>query len=159
MVRGHIPANEYHQSMVLSDTAIRSAKGAERPRKLTDGGGLYLLVTPSGSRLWRMQYRFAGKQKLLAFGTYPTVSLADARRKRDEAKRHLADGRDPSVQKRLEKVTKLVGSSNTFRLVAKEFLEKLERERDVVADLLLARGAGDLDQRAAHDRGYQRGAY
>jgi len=135
MVEGTYQQSEYHHFMGLSDTAIRSAKGGERPRKMTDGGGLYLLVTPSGSRHWRMQYRFAGKQKLLAFGSYPAVSLADARRKRDEARNHLANGIDPSVQKRLDKVTKLVGNANTFRVVAKEFTEKLEREKRSAATL------------------------
>lgn len=65
--------------MPLNDATIRSAKTAEKDRKLSDGGGLYLLVTRSGSRLWRMSYRFGGKQKTLAFGAYPAISLADAR--------------------------------------------------------------------------------
>lgn len=76
-----------------------------------------------------MQYRYAGKQRLSAFGSYPAVSPSDARSKRDEARNHLANGVDPSVQKRLDKVTKLVGNANTFMLVAKEFVEKLEREK------------------------------
>ncbi|MCO5131831.1 MAG: integrase arm-type DNA-binding domain-containing protein [Xanthobacteraceae bacterium] len=114
--------------MPLTDTMIRSAKGGERPVKLTDGGGLYLLVMPSGSRRWRMQFRYAGKQKLLTFGVYPAVSLADARRRRDEAKKALAAGTDPSAQVRLEKVAKLTANANTFGVLADEYLAKLKRE-------------------------------
>lgn len=70
-----------------TDTEIRKAKPTEKPQKMSDGGGLFLLVTPQGSKLWRLAYRFAGKQKTLAIGEYPTVSLADARTKRENAKR------------------------------------------------------------------------
>lgn len=82
--------------MKLKDTDCRNAKGRERPYKISDGEGLYLFVQPSGSRLWRMAYRFDGKQKTLAFGAYPHVSLADARAKRADAKKALAGGIDPA---------------------------------------------------------------
>ena len=76
--------------MPLTDAKVRNAKAGRRPRKLSDGGGLFLLVQPGGSKLWRVAYRFAGKQKTLALGVYPAVSLADARSGRDQAKRLLA---------------------------------------------------------------------
>ncbi|MGC2339142.1 MAG: Arm DNA-binding domain-containing protein, partial [Pseudolabrys sp.] len=89
--------------MPLTDTAIRNAKSRRKAVKLSDGGGLYLLIQSRGAKLWRLAYRYGGKQKLLAFGIYPTVSLADARVRRDAAKKHLKDGLDPSVQRKFEK--------------------------------------------------------
>ena len=87
--------------MPLTDVFIRSLKPLEKPYKHFDGGGLYIHVAPTGSKLWRMSYRFAGKGKLLSFGEYPTISLKDAREKREEAKKLLAQGIDPSVQTKL----------------------------------------------------------
>jgi len=89
---------------MLNDTRVRNAKRADRPIKLSDSGGLHLLIQPNGSKLWRLAYRFGGKQKTLAIGSYPTVTLKHAREKRDEAKRLLADHIDPSTQRRLEKL-------------------------------------------------------
>lgn len=114
--------------MPLNDATIRSAKAGERDRKLSDGGGLYVLVTRSGSRLWRMNYRFAGKQKTLAFGVYPTISLADARSRRDAAKRLLSTGIDPADDVRQVKVATLTKAGNTFGGIADEYVEKLKRE-------------------------------
>jgi integrase len=111
---------------MLNDTRVRTAKPADRPIKLSDSGGLYLLIQPNGSKLWRLAYRFGGKQKSLAIGIYPTVTLKHARDKRDEARRLLADNVDPSTQRRLEKLT--AASGNTFRAVGEELLVKLERE-------------------------------
>ena len=85
--------------MALTDIAIRQAKPAAKPYKLADGAGLYLLVTPAGGKLWRLKYRVAGKEKLMAFGAYPEVSLADARKRRDEAKEQIAISKDPSREK------------------------------------------------------------
>ncbi|MDR2626398.1 MAG: Arm DNA-binding domain-containing protein, partial [Zoogloeaceae bacterium] len=79
---------------MLTDTTIKNTKPAAKPSKLADEKGLYLLVNPSGGKLWRMQYRFAGKQKTLAFGAYPDVSLKEARERRDEARKLLANGAD-----------------------------------------------------------------
>jgi len=84
--------------MPLSEPACRTAKPKEKPYKLTDGEGMYLFIKPNGSRLWRMAYRHDGKQKTLSFGAYPYVSLADARKKRAEAKTALAGGSDPSAK-------------------------------------------------------------
>lgn len=86
--------------MPLTDTAIRAAKAGDRPYKLADGGGLYLLVNPTGSRLWRLKYRIEGKEKLLAIGPYPDVTLAKARERRDDVWTAIIDGGVPSARKR-----------------------------------------------------------
>jgi integrase len=109
--------------MPLSDLAARKAKATGKPFKLADGGGLHLLVSPNGSKLWRLKYRFAGKEKLLSFGPYPAVSLADARRRRDEAKKLLIEGTDPSTKKKLDKLAASTAAANTFGAVAREVLE------------------------------------
>ena len=114
--------------MPLSDTACRAARGADREYKLSDGGGLYLLVKPNGTRLWNQAYRFAGKQKKLSHGSYPTISLADARRMRDEAKRLLASGVDPGANKRLQKAAAMAAADDTFGAVATEYLARIEDE-------------------------------
>jgi integrase len=111
---------------MLSDTRVRSAKPSERPVKLSDGGGLHLLIQPHGGKLWRIAYRFDGKQKTLALGVYPIVTLQEAREKREAAKRLLAKGTDPSAQRRLERQT--AASANTFKAVAEEVLAKHEKE-------------------------------
>jgi integrase len=111
---------------MLNDTRVRNAKGGQRPIKLSDGGGLYLLITPNGSKLWRLAYRFGGKQKSLALGVYSTTTLKQARERRDAAKQLLTDNIDPSIQRRIDKQIAMNG--NTFRAVAGELLEKLERE-------------------------------
>lgn len=85
--------------MPLSDTAIRNAKPADKPQKLADGGNLYLLLNPNGSRWWRLKYRAGGKEKLLSLGTYPDTGLKDARDKRDAARKLLAAGVDPGEQR------------------------------------------------------------
>lgn len=92
--------------MPLSDTAIRNAKPLDKPYKLTDAQGLYLLIKPNGSKLWQLKYRFGGKEKKLAFGAYPVVSLANARKLREEAKATLSAGGDPGEKKRQEKQAK-----------------------------------------------------
>jgi integrase len=121
--------------MPLTDIAIRNAKPSRKVVKLSDGGGLYLLIQPHGTKLWRLAYRFGSKQKLLAFGIYPTVSLADARARRDAAKKFLADGVDPSVQRKLEKQASVI----TFKLVAEELVNKMERENRAAATLAKTR--------------------
>lgn len=109
--------------MPLSDFSVRKATPADRPFKLADGGGLHLLITPNGSKLWRLKYRFAGREKLLSFGPYPIVSLADARKKRDDAKRLLINGSDPSAQKKLDRLKASVAAANTFGTIAREVLD------------------------------------
>lgn len=114
--------------MALTDATIRNAKPDERAYKLADGGGLYLLVNPNGSRLWRLKYRFAGSEKLLALGAYPAVTLAKARTKRDEAKGLLADGIDPNEAKKEIQREIVAESVNTFGTIADEWVAKLTRE-------------------------------
>lgn len=101
--------------MPLSDTACRNAKPGDKPRKLTDAGNLYLLVQPTGSRLWRWNYRFDGKQKTMAFGKYPEVSLSEARSRRDEARTMLAAGLDPANPKPVDSIN--------FEEVAREWIK------------------------------------
>ncbi|HHR3253036.1 TPA: tyrosine-type recombinase/integrase [Klebsiella oxytoca] len=107
--------------MKLNARQVDAAKPREKAYKLADGAGLYLEVVPSGSRYWRMKYRFNGKEKRLAFGVYPAVSLAQARALRDEAKKKLADGIDPSFAKKEEKLVRDVQLNNTFQAVALEW--------------------------------------
>lgn len=90
-------------TIMLTDTAIRALKADSRPIKKSDGGGLFIYVTPEGSKLWRLAYRFNGKQKLLSGGPYPLVKLADARKWRDDAKADLLAGRDPSAVRKAKK--------------------------------------------------------
>jgi Arm DNA-binding domain len=111
--------------MKLKDITVRNVRSTSNPQKFSDGGGLHLLVQPTGSKLWRLAYRFEGKQKTLALGIYPTVSLADARTGRDEAKKLLARSIDPSVQRKSDK---RAGVGNSFREVAEELLAKVQRE-------------------------------
>ncbi|BCL91930.1 tyrosine-type recombinase/integrase [Ralstonia pseudosolanacearum] len=110
--------------MALTDTAIRNAKPADKPIKLFDGGGLFLHVTPAGQRYWRLKYRFAGKEKLLAIGVYPEVGLKEARDRREEAKRLLGEGVDPSVERKVRKVATVERAANSFEAVAREWHAK-----------------------------------
>ncbi|EEC0688484.1 tyrosine-type recombinase/integrase [Salmonella enterica subsp. enterica] len=107
--------------MKLTARQISTAKPTEKPFKLSDGGGLYLLVNPNGSRYWRMKYRYAGKEKLLSIGVYPDVTLAEARDKRIEAKRILATGDDPSEVKQAAREAKSLAVNNSFELLALEW--------------------------------------
>jgi hypothetical protein len=103
----------------LTDVAIRNAKPAEKPRKLFDGGGLYLEIAPSGAKLWRFKYQSAGKAKLLAMGQWPETSLSAARWKREEARELLARGIDPSEARKAEKLRQKVLAENTFEAIAR----------------------------------------
>lgn len=106
---------------MLTDAKVRKAVPSDRDYKLADGNGLYLLVRPSGSKLWRMKYRVAGREKLLSFGAYPAVSLADARDQRDAARRLVRDGQDPSVEKRRRAATSRDAAAFTFENVARRW--------------------------------------
>ncbi|MDE2442076.1 MAG: integrase arm-type DNA-binding domain-containing protein [Betaproteobacteria bacterium] len=114
--------------MALSDTAIRAAKPGPKPIKLADERGLFLLVQPSGGKLWRLKYRFEGKEKKLSLGRYPDVSLKDARLRRDAAREKVASGIDPGIEKRQAKVQAEVDASSRFEAIANEYLAKAERE-------------------------------
>ena len=111
---------------MLSDFAIRAAKRKDKAYKLSDGGGLHVLVQPGGTKLWRLKYRFCGKEKVLSFGAYPIVPLATAREKRTEAKRLIAAGTDPGTQKKLDRLVAEKAAANTFGAVAAEHLANLE---------------------------------
>jgi len=112
---------------MLTDTAIRKAKPAASPLKLTDGGGMYLLLKPDGGRYWRMNYRYGGKQKTLAIGVYPTVTLADARQRRENARKLLANGVDPSALRKEAKQTNVEAvraTGQTFEAVARQWMAR-----------------------------------
>lgn len=110
--------------MPLTDTAIRNAKPGEKPAKIFDERGLFLLVTPTGGKWWRLRYKFDGKEKLLSLGTYPDTSLKDARTRRDDARKLLADGVDPGENRKAVKAARQVRAANSFEVVAREWYAK-----------------------------------
>lgn len=110
--------------MPLTDVKIRQAKPGASPIKLTDSGGLFLEVRPSGSKLWRYRYRIGKKENIYAIGAYPDVSLADARAERDVARGHVKAGRHPSHVRQTEKAKQLAENRNTFKAVAEDWIEK-----------------------------------
>ena len=112
--------------MPLSSLAVQNAKPREDFYVLTDGNSLHLLIKPNGSKLWRFRYRFGGKQNMLSLGSFPEISLADARAKRDDTRKLLANGIDPSRQKKLDKIAAATAAKNTFRAIAEEHLKNLE---------------------------------
>jgi integrase len=131
------------EAMALTDVVVRNAKPRVRPYKLPDGGGLYLLVTPAGGRLWRLKYRADGVERKLSLGKYPAVTLADARKLRDSARAKLSAGEDPAAAKRKERITKRLAVGTTFGAVSLEYIEKAEREGRspaTIAKLRWARG-------------------
>lgn len=107
--------------MKLSDIAVRKAKPEAKPYKMADGGGLFLLVQPNGSKYWRLAYRYQAKQKLLALGVYPDVSISLARERRDDARKLLAQGIDPSETKKATKAATTDKAANSFEVVAREW--------------------------------------
>ncbi len=114
--------------MSLTTKACLAAQAKEKPYKLSDGGGMYLEVMPNGSKYWRLKYRWIGKEKRLALGVFPTVSLAEAREKREEARKLLTKGVDPSAAKRQEKRQSIIEESNTFQSVALEWMD-IQKDR------------------------------
>lgn len=108
----------------FTDAAARNAKAGEKPRKLAVEGGLYLLIQPSGSKLWRYKYRFEGKEKVLALGVYPDVSLAAAARRHRDARSMLAEGADPGAAKAQEKAARRTAATTGFEAVAREWFAK-----------------------------------
>ncbi|MDC9588374.1 tyrosine-type recombinase/integrase [Xenorhabdus sp. XENO-10] len=109
--------------MKLTARQVETVKPQNKDFKLSDGGGLYLLVKTTGSKYWRLKYRIAGKEKLLAIGTFPLITLAEARRKRDEAKKLIAEGIDPNQDKKQKKLAAQGEISNTFESIAREWYE------------------------------------
>ncbi|KTT71212.1 tyrosine-type recombinase/integrase [Sphingomonas sanguinis] len=124
---------------MLTVVQIRALKPAERPYKVADSDGLYLLVQPSGALLWRFRYRCCGIERKLSLGSFPDVSLVQARRKRDEAKAELDDGIDPVEEKRQRRLKAELAAQTTFALVAGEYIEKMEREGRSPATIKKAR--------------------
>jgi integrase len=116
--------------MSLTDIAIRRAKTRDKPYKLYDELGLFLVISPSGSRLWRMKFRHGGSEKKLSFGAYPHVSLRDARKMRDDARDLIADGKDPALERRREKLRAGALAENTFTNIANEYCRKRRRDGD-----------------------------
>lgn len=129
-------------AMALSDTALRQIKATDAPYKLADEKGLYLLVKQAG-KYWRFDYRFAGKRKTLALGTYPDVSLKKARSVRDRAREALADGVDPSEQRREKKAAQRLAAENSFEAVAREWLGMQARQ---LADSTAAKTKARLEK-------------
>lgn len=109
--------------MPLTNAACKNAKAETKARKIADGGGLYLEISPSGSKYWRWKYRFNDREKRLAFGVYPEVSLEEAREKRNRARKLLADGKDPGAMKKQEKLIAKIAYENTFENIAREWHE------------------------------------
>jgi integrase len=114
--------------MALTDVAIRNAKPRAKPYKMGDAFGLFVLIQPSGGKLWRFKYRFEGREKKLAIGTYPVIGLAEARRRRDQARELLAAGKDPSREGQREKLRTQVQAGNTFAAIAEEYCDKRKRD-------------------------------
>lgn len=133
--------------MPITDIAARNAAPREKTYRLADSGGMYLEVSPSGGKYWRLKYRFNGKEKRLALGVYPTVGLAAARKKRDIAREQLAAGIDPGEKKKIDKRTARLNANNSFEVVAREWLEE---RKTVVQPLSTRRRYPDLSMTFSH---------
>ncbi len=114
--------------MTLNHIQITNARPRNKAYKLTDSGGLYLVVQPNGAKLWRMNYRYVSRQKTLSFGAWPEVGIAAARHKRDDARKEIASGLDPATEKKLATIARKIAVDNTFKTIAEEWVVKNERE-------------------------------
>jgi len=129
----------------LSDVKVRNAKAKGKDYKLTDGEGLYLLVSSTGGKLWRLKYNFGGKEKLLALGKYPIVSLSEARQRRDDAKKLLDTGVDPLINRQAVKASKHEAAANSFEVLAREFhRNKKDEWTSGHADTIMTRMEKDI---------------
>lgn len=142
--------------MALSEFAVRKAKPREKTYKLFDGGGLFLHVQPNGSKHWRLKYRYDGKEKLLSFGPYPTISISDARKQREKTKKQLSNGSDPAAQKKLDRIAAQTASRQTFSLIAQEYIQRMEANGAAPATLsktrwLLEKLAAPISERPANE--------
>ncbi len=132
-------------SMPLTDLEIRAARPRQKAYRLTDGAGMYLEVSPSGGKHWRLKYRFGGKEKRLALGAYPLITIKDARRRRDDARRLLADGIDPGLERRIQKAAAVQRAENSFECVAREwFARQAPTWAKSHADKVIARLENDV---------------
>lgn len=119
--------SQKYPQMKLTELQVRKATPGEKPRKLADGGGMYLLIAPAGGKLWRLKYRIDGKEKVLALGRYPDVGLAEARNRREDARRQIARGVDPSAERVAERQLRVLGEQarqKTFEMVARHWMER-----------------------------------
>ena len=114
--------------MSLTDKSIRSARHSDKAVRLFDGGGLYLEFAPKGGKWWRLKYRFGGKEKRFSLGVYPHVTLKQARERRDEAKKLLANGIDPSVQRKASNAAVTERAANSFEAIAREWFASFSRK-------------------------------
>lgn len=130
--------------MALTDASIRSLQAGKSPIKKADGKGLYIQVNPNGSKLWRFKYRFGGKEKQLAFGAYPEVSIAEARKRRNDARALIREGIDPSLERKRDKAAAKFSGENSFERLAEEYIGKMEKEGRALATLSKARWFLDL---------------
>jgi integrase len=115
--------------MPLTDTEVRKARPTEKPYRLSDGGSLYLWVTPAGGKLWRWAYKFEGKEKLMSFGKYPAVSLAQARERHTDARKLLATGIDPMAQRKTAKIAERTAVENSFHTIAGLWFEHWKSDK------------------------------
>ncbi|MAI89210.1 integrase arm-type DNA-binding domain-containing protein [Ponticaulis sp.] len=137
--------------MPLTETACKNAKSDKTLKKLSDGGGLQLHIKPNGSKLWRLAYRFQGKQKTISFGAYPIVTLKEARKRRDAAKEFLSNGVDPSAHRQAEKAKLISESEHTFKKLALEWFENRKHSwTPGYSDRLLSRMEADLFPKLGH---------
>jgi len=114
--------------MALTDIAVRNAKAGPKAYKMGDALGLFLLVQPTGGKLWRVKYRVDGREKKLAIGTYPAISLAEARKRRDDARELMAAGKDPAREKQRGKTRARLEADNTFSALSAEYCKKRKRD-------------------------------
>jgi integrase len=128
--------------MALTDSTIKNAKPTATQYKLHDEKGLFAIVRPTGGKLWRFKYRFQGKEQQLSLGTYPEVSLKDARKRLNEARKLLGEGKDPAAEKKRSTMAAAISAGNTFKVVAEEFIAK--RQREGSADATLAKSSWHL---------------
>lgn len=120
--------------MSLTAVEISQAKPRDKEYKLSDGGGLYLLIRPNGAKLWKHKVRIQGREQKLSYGSYPLVSLNEARTKRDETKLAMTRGEDPVQKRREDKLAAMFRSANRFADVAEEFIDKREKEGVIVGE-------------------------
>ena len=138
---------------MLTDAKVRALKAKPKPYKVSDSGGLHILVMPSGTKAWRQAYRYAGKQRTAAHGIYPQVSLSDARARRDDTKRLLRQGQDPGAVVKAERAAIVNAAAATFRAVANEwFQRKMVAERKSESTLARAQWLIDILNEGIGDR-------
>lgn len=130
--------------MALTVAGIRALLAKATPYKVADENGLYLLINPSGTKLWKFKFRFRGAEKKLSFGQFPDVPLKVARIKCEDARRLLSNGIDPADAKRKAAIEAALSKANTFRLVADEYIEKTEREGKAPATIVKSKRFRDL---------------